>query len=443
MKYLKIKRNLDIAFSIILIIILLPTLLSISIILLLKNKKIIFRQYRSGLNNEKFVIYKFNTINNEKIDPFCKFLRKTGLDELPQLFNILKGDMSFIGPRAWVTDYSKNFTNYQLKRLQVLPGITGYSQVSGRYKLSIFEKIEHDIYYVEHVNFLFDLKIFLKTFIIIFYKNNSYINNYQKEIETLKCQKYDFNPLVSIIIPNYNKEKYIEKCIKNVFNQTYDNFELIIIDDASTDKSLEIIEKFKTNKIKLIKLKQNKGIANARNIGINLSTGRMICFLDSDDYWDENKLKIQVEYMIRNNVGFSFTEYYFVRNNNIVGMAHTPHTLKYKQALKNTIIWTSTVMIDTAIIKKEQIKMPNVPRQDTACWFTILKKGYVAYSIDKPLSYYVRYNDSISANKLYAVKKTYDLYHKFLKFGSIKSCYYFSWYLFNTVKKRLCKNYKI
>lgn len=440
MVYIKIKRIIDIILSIILLIILLPLTLTISIILYIKYKKVIFKQYRSGLNNKKFIMYKFNTINNNKIDNLCKLLRKTGLDELPQLINILKGDMSFIGPRAWVLEYSKYFNKHQLKRLQVLPGITGYAQVNGRYKLTIFEKIEHDIYYVENISFLLDLKILFKTILTLFSKiNEGYICDYKEEVKQLKSQKYDYNPLISIIVPNYNKEKYIKKCIESVIKQTYQNFELIIVDDGSTDNSIKIIEKFKSNKIKLIKLKQNKGIANARNTGIKASTGRIICFLDSDDYWDKNKLKIQLKYMIQNKLGFTFTEYYFVRENNIVGRAYTPHTITYKKALKNTIIWTSTVMIDTNIVKKQLINMPNIKSEDTACWYTILQNGYMAYSINKPLSYYVRHNDSISANKLKAIKQTYNLYHNFLKFNHIKSSYYFIWYLFNTIKKRLYK----
>lgn len=435
--YLKIKRFIDILLSIILIIVLFPILLLLSIILYLKYKNIIFKQKRNGINNKEFIIYKFYTIHNDKIDNLGKFLRKTGLDELPQIINILKGDMSFIGPRPWVIDYSKYFNDYQKQRLNVLPGITGYSQVTGRYNLNIFEKIEHDIYYVNNISFIFDLKILIKTIFVIFRKSNSYKYDYEKEIEELKYQEYDFNPLVSIIIPNYNKEKYLEKCINSVLNQSYSNYEIIIIDDGSTDNSLNIINKFKNKKIKLIKFDKNMGIANARNVGIKSANGKMICFLDSDDYWDKDKLKIQVNYMIQNKIGFSFTEYYFVKNNKIVNQAYTPHTVNFKEALKNTIIWTSTVMIDTSIIDKKYIKMPDIKRQDTACWFSILKRGFIAYSINKPLAYYVRYSNTESSNKIKAVKNTWNLYYKYLNYNIFKSSYYFLFYLFNTIKKRL------
>lgn len=435
--YIKVKRVLDIIFSILFILGLSPMLIVISVLLYIKYHKVIYKQERSGLNNKIFNMYKFYTIHNGNIDNLGKFLRKSGLDELPQLINIINGDMSFIGPRAWVTDYSKYFNDYQLNRLKVLPGITGYSQVSGRYKLNIFEKIEHDIYYVNNVNFWFDFKIFIKTFGIILDKNNSYLYDYSYEIEILKNQNYDYKPLVSIIIPNYNKEKYLDKCLKSILDQSYENYEVIIVDDASTDSSVSIIEKYINNKIKLIKLNENKGIAYARNIGLKNSKGRMICFLDSDDYWNQDKLTIQVKYMIENKIGFSFTSYYFVRDNKLIKKAKCPHTINFKKALKNTIIWTSTVMIDTTLIDKKYLLMPNIKSEDTACWYSILKRGYIAYSINKPLSYYVRSNNTESSNKLQAVKNTFNLYYKYLDYNMFKSSYYFIWYLFNTIKKRL------
>ena len=442
MKYLKLKRFLDIVFCIVFLIILLPLLLFITVILYITHRKVIFKQKRSGLHNKTFVMYKFNTIDNGEIDTFCKLLRVSGLDELPQLFNILKGDMSFIGPRAWVPLYSQYFNDYQLQRLNVLPGITGYSQVSGRYQLNVFEKIEHDIYYIDHISLLFDLKIFCKTIFSLFSTSNSYIYDYQYEIELLKNQTYDDQPLVSIIIPNYNKEKYLRKCIDSVLNQTYTNYEVIIVDDGSTDASVKIIESYHSDKIKLRKLNKNKGIATARNKGLEIARGRMICFLDSDDYWNKNKLEIQVQYMIQNKIGFCFSEYYFVKDKKITGIAYTPHTLVYKEALKNTIIWTSTVMFDTSIIDKKLVKMPKVSSEDTACWYTILQKGYTAYSIQKPLSYYVRHSESETSNKFKAVKSTWNLYRHFLDFSFLKSIYYFHWYLFHTVKKRLHKKVK-
>ena len=187
--YLKFKRLVDILFSMILLIILVPVFLLIIIGLKLnKVSSVLFIQERSGKDNKNFNIYKFRTIvdNNNK---FCKFLRLTGLDELPQLLNILKGEMSFIGPRPWVIEYSKYFNKKQMKRLNVSPGLTGYAQVS-KCK-DIFDKIEKDCYYVDNMSLVFDLKIIVQTFLLIFSNSKSEITTkgIEEEIKLLKKQK--------------------------------------------------------------------------------------------------------------------------------------------------------------------------------------------------------------------------------------------------------------
>ena len=436
-----IKRFLDITFSIILIVILLPLLIIISLTLYIKYNKIIYKQERSGINNKVFNMYKFITVYNNKTDRFGLFLRRFKLDALSQLINIIKGEMSFIGPRPLVLEYYKQFNDYQKNRLKVLPGITGYAQINGRNILSVYEKIENHIYYVNNVSFKLDLYILIKTITCIFKYNYSSDenNNIEKEITYLKNYKLNYNPLVSIVIANYNKEKYIKKCIDSVLNQTYKNYEIIIVDDASTDRCVSIIKKIKNDKIKLIINKKNMGIAYSRNRGIKLAKGKYLCFLDSDDYWDKNKLKIQLNYMIQNNLNFTFMSYYFTDEyENILKKVNVPHMLNYKKALKNTIIWTSTVMINVDNIKKKNIYMPNIKRgQDAACWFQILKLNNRAYGLNKALSYYRRYNTSVSANKLVAVKRTWNIYRNVEKFGIIKSSYYFVFYLTNAILKRL------
>lgn len=182
--YLKIKRIFDILFSIIVIILLLPLYLIIGIYLKISNRgKIIFKQKRTGKMNKEFLIYKFSTSNNNKI------LRKYGLDELPQLINILKGDMSFVGPRPWIIEYSKFFNKKQLKRLNIYPGLTGYAQINS--STNIFEKIDKDIYYVDNVNIVLDIKILFKTIIMIFSNKKIDYNEEEikKEICDLKNQK--------------------------------------------------------------------------------------------------------------------------------------------------------------------------------------------------------------------------------------------------------------
>jgi len=168
------KRIFDCLFALILLIPLLPIMLLIAIAIKLDSKgPAIFKQVRSGKDNKEFMLYKFRsmTANNDfydksKEDQLTKvgaFIRKTSLDELPQLFNILKGEMSFIGPRPWVVDYAKHFTKHQMRRLEVLPGITGLAQSSGRNNLNILDRIEIDIKYVDNMDIFMDIKIIFKT----------------------------------------------------------------------------------------------------------------------------------------------------------------------------------------------------------------------------------------------------------------------------------------
>ena len=159
-----LKRLVDIVFSLLLIIIFSPLMLIIAILIRKDGGKAIFIQERSGRYNKPFKIYKFRSMiqNNDVHDfryedvitPIGKFLKDTSLDELPQLFNILKGDMSFIGPRPWITDYSNYFTVNQMRRLDVRPGLTGLAQCNGRNNISIMEKINYDLYYVENISLL-------------------------------------------------------------------------------------------------------------------------------------------------------------------------------------------------------------------------------------------------------------------------------------------------
>jgi len=189
--YLKIKRIFDIILSILLIIILLPFIIIISIILLIIGiKNPIYIQDRTGKNNIVFKIYKFRTINkNKEIPLFCKILRNTGLDEILQIFNILKGDMSFVGPRPWIVDYSKHYNKKQRKRLNVLPGLTGLAQITEC--KNIFDKIEKDIYYVNNISFKLDISIFLSTIkmLITGNKKDFGVSDISEEIYLLSTQK--------------------------------------------------------------------------------------------------------------------------------------------------------------------------------------------------------------------------------------------------------------
>ena len=215
--------------------------------------------------------------------------------------------------------------------------------------------------------------------------------------------------MVSVIIPVYNSSKYLRECIDSVLKQTYKNLEIIIIDDRSTDDSVDIINSYKDKRIKFIKLKKNSGVSICRNKGIDLATGEYITFIDSDDYWDIDKIKKQVKFIEKNDYTFIYSNYAFLKNGK-KHITHVPKSITYKEALKNTTIFTSTVMFNMKHLKKKDIYMPIIKRgQDTATWWKILRNGVTAYGMDDVLSIYRVGKSSLSSNKLIALKRTWDL----------------------------------
>lgn len=248
--------------------------------------------------------------------------------------------------------------------------------------------------------------------------------------------------LVSIIIPVYNASRFLEETINSIQEQTYSNLEAIFIDDCSSDNSYDIIKQYQKNdkRIKVIKNKINNGVAISRNNGIDYAKGEYLCFLDADDKWHPKKLEKQINFMQELNCEFSFTGYQFANekcnpNGKIVSV---PNKINYKQALKNTTIWTSTVMFDMGKLTKDDIYMPNIKRgQDTATWWKVLKKIEYAYGLNEVLSYYRRTNNSLSANKLTALKRTWNLYRNVEHLNILSSFYNFCWYCFNAVRRRV------
>ncbi len=195
------KRVFDIFLSLFLIIILSPIIIFTAILVYFKiGTPIIFKQTRAGLNDRLFTIYKFRTMSEErdkngKLLPDDKRLnrvglaiRKTSLDELPQLFNVLKGDMSFVGPRPLLEEYLKLYNKEQRRRHSVIPGITGWAQVNGRNAISWEEKFKLDVWYVDNHSFLLDLKILWLTFLKVIQRSDISSNSYVT-IEKFKGSK--------------------------------------------------------------------------------------------------------------------------------------------------------------------------------------------------------------------------------------------------------------
>jgi undecaprenyl phosphate N,N'-diacetylbacillosamine 1-phosphate transferase len=191
----KVKRAIDLILVIPTVILLLPVFLIIALVIRLTSKGcVIFRQERAGKNGRPFTFYKFRTMKTD-VDPFGpspkagddprltnvgKFLREYSLDELPQLFNVLKGDMSIIGPRPLYVSQMMEWDERQKKRLLVKPGLTGLAQISGRGELTREEKLELDVKYVETAGFLTDIKIILITIAQVFGRKSIYEKSYSK-----------------------------------------------------------------------------------------------------------------------------------------------------------------------------------------------------------------------------------------------------------------------
>lgn len=246
--------------------------------------------------------------------------------------------------------------------------------------------------------------------------------------------------LVSIITPVYNAEKFLSDTIESIKNQSYKNWELLLVDDCSKDNSANIIKEFQKNddRIKYIKLEKNSGASVSRNTGIKNAKGRFIAFVDSDDLWEPNKLEIQVNYMLKENRGFTFTSYRYMREDGekTNKIAKAPYKINYEGLLKNTIIGCSTVVVDRHIVG--DFDMPLVRRgQDTATWLKLLRKEKYAYGIEQDLVNYRLVGDSLSSNKIKALKRTWNTYRNVENLGILKSSYVFCFYVFNAVKKRM------
>lgn len=245
------------------------------------------------------------------------------------------------------------------------------------------------------------------------------------------------NDLISIITPSYNSGRFISHTIESVMAQTYTNWEMIIVDDCSIDNSVEIITFFKEqdNRIKLVELETNQGAAVARNKSIELSKGRFIAFLDSDDLWLPQKLEKQLQFMTTQNVSFSYASYRLIDDNgNPLGKFRVPTRQSYSDILKTCSIGCLTAMYDTKSFGK--VYMPLIKRrQDLGLWLSLLKKIDYAYGIDDYLAIYRKRDRSISSNKVVAAQYQWRIYREIEKLSFIKSLYYFVHYTFNGIIK--------
>ncbi len=225
-------------------------------------------------------------------------------------------------------------------------------------------------------------------------------------------------PLVSIIMPAYNAENFIVQAILSIQNQTFSNWELIIVDDVSTDTTVEIIKHAcaKDTRITFEKLTKNSGTGVARNAALQKARGRYIAFLDADDLWRNDKLQKQIDFMQSNNLAFCFSYYNLIdADGNETGKQITaPKSITFSKLFVANWIGNLTAMYDAEVVGKMTISSAR-KRQDWTLWLKIVKKVKIAQVIPESLAFYRMGNQSVSSGKIALLKHNYEVYRKFHK----------------------------
>ena len=259
-------------------------------------------------------------------------------------------------------------------------------------------------------------------------------------------------PFVTIIIPYKSNLKYLFLALKSVFNQNYKNFKLTIVYDKVNKKDLKKIniflkkkKYFKKFNIKIIENKKNFGAGESRNIAIRESNSKYIAFLDSDDIWSENKLKIQVNYMEKNNFLFTHTSYDIIdANNKIVSSRFAKKNIKFKDLIKSCDIGLSTVILKSSLLNKNKLFFPRIKtKEDYVLWLKIVKKIKIIRGLDNKLTYYRKTKGSLSSNKLISLINGYKVYKNYMNYGAIKSLFYLLILSINSLKKRAINYFTI
>ncbi len=246
--------------------------------------------------------------------------------------------------------------------------------------------------------------------------------------------------LVSVVIPFFNEKDYFDDCINSVLSQTYQNLEIIIVNDGSDHKYVEKLtllrEKY-PHKIKLFH-KNNEGVSSARNLGIKEATGKYISFLDADDYWLSNKIEHQIKIMQEKNLNFIHGSYYIIDEQEKVLGKFLSKPIKYNQLIRSCDIGLSTVTLRADVSKKNLF--PNIStKEDYVCWLNIIKKNLILYGDNLAISLYRKKNNSLSSNILIKFINAFKVYNKFEKLNFFIS-------LFNTFRLSiyyLIKEFKI
>ena len=231
--------------------------------------------------------------------------------------------------------------------------------------------------------------------------------------------------LVSVIMPYYNKRNYFLESINSVLNQTYPNLEILIIYDDQKKNDLEYIKNCikKDSRAKIILNEINKGVAFSRNKAISIAQGEYIAFLDCDDYWEINKIEVQMNYMLVNGYDFSFTTYQVINSNGkIVGKVKAREKLEYNELLKSCDIGLSSVILKRKLLN--DIKFPELKtKEDFVLWLSLAKKSVNLFGLNKPLMFWRKTPNSLSSSILQKLKDAFTVYYLYEKKNFFYSIY--------------------
>jgi teichuronic acid biosynthesis glycosyltransferase TuaG len=233
--------------------------------------------------------------------------------------------------------------------------------------------------------------------------------------------------LVSVIIPYFKKKLYIQECVNSVLNQTYINFEIIIIYDDNNFNDLSYIKKITSldQRITVIVNPSNLGAGLSRNVGIKQAKGKYIAFLDADDIWKKDKIKNQISFMKNNNLQVSHTSYEIIDSNyRIISNRIARNFSGLNSLLKSCDIGLSTVLLNKEIIM-EDIKFPHMnTKEDFVFWLSLLEKNIIIAGLDENLTSWRKLDNSLSSSIWQRLIDGYSVYHKHMRFNFFKSIYY-------------------
>ncbi len=250
----------------------------------------------------------------------------------------------------------------------------------------------------------------------------------------------NYHRLVSIITPAYNAGRFIGETIESVIRQTHPAWEMIIVDDCSSDNTGQIVRHYQQQdeRIKLVTLPQNAGVANARNTGLQMARGRYVAFLDADDIWLDDKLAVQLAFMKDGDVAFTFGQYrHFTDSVGQSGkLVAAPACVSYHDLLKYNCIGCLTVMLDRE--KVPAITMPAQRHEDYIAWLAITRRNVNAYGIQRELARYRVAAASLSGNKFRSARWHWLVLRQNEGLPLPAACYYFAWYAVRSLLKHYC-----